>query len=182
MAAMGATELAGVVAQSHWNSAAGATRATALPLVDGSGTATSAGVTWSANNGWSTPIADAPGNARMMKGYLDTTSTSTTTVTVTGLPLRGYTVYVYVDGANGTHQRSGAYTISGAGITTTTVTAIDTASTNFTTTLTRANNSAGNYVEFTITAGAFSVTAVPAVADSTTRRAPINGVQIVAVP
>ena len=69
--------------------------------------------------------------------------------------------------------------ISGAGITPTTIAAIDAASTNFSTTFIPAKNGAGNYVKFTITAGTFTVTAVPAAADSTTRRAPVNGIQIV---
>ena len=47
-----------------------------------------------------TPIADQPGSARMMKGYLDTTSSSTTTVWVTGLAAGSYDIYVYADGDN----------------------------------------------------------------------------------
>jgi hypothetical protein len=176
---LAATERAGVIAQQHWNSAAGAARTTGLALVAGSGAATSARVTWSASNGWMTPITDAPGNARMMKGYLDTTSTSTTTVSVTGLSPRAYDVYVYVDGANSMYVRSGAYTISGAGMTTTTITAVDAASTNFSATFIRANNSAGNYVKFTIDAGGFTLTATPGAAATATRRAPVNGIQIV---
>jgi hypothetical protein len=182
-ATMAATERAGVISQTNWNSAAGAVRAAALPLINDSGATTSAALTWSSNSGWmTTRIADIAGNARMMKGYLDTTSTSTTTVNVTGLSPRAYDIYVYVDGSNGTAQRSGAYTISGPGITTTTVTAIDVASTNFGTTFTPANDGAGNYVKFTINADAFTITATPATASTTTRRAPVNGIQIVPVP
>jgi hypothetical protein len=178
---MAASEQAGVVVQSHWNSAVGAVRTSALALVDGNGAATGAGLTWTSHNGWQTPIADAPGNARMMKGYVDTTSTSTTTVNVTGLPPRAYDVYVYVDGANGTSERSGAYTISGAGITTKTITAVDAASTDFSTTFTQAIDSAGSYVKFTITACGFTLTAAPSAAATTTRRAPVNGIQIVPI-
>ena len=178
---MAASERAGVVAQSHWNSAAGAVRTSALALVDASGTTTGAGLTWTSDQGWQTPIVGAPGNARMMKGYLDTTSTSTTTVNVTGLSPRTYDVYVYIDGANGTSERSGAYTISGAGITTKTITAIDRASTDFSTTFTGATDSVGNYVKFTITACGFMLNAVPSAAATTTRRAPVNGIQIVPV-
>jgi hypothetical protein len=72
---MAPSETAGVVVQSNWNSAPGAVRSAPLPLVDGSGASTTATVTWSANGAWSTPILDQPGDARMMKGYLDSSST-----------------------------------------------------------------------------------------------------------
>jgi hypothetical protein len=178
---MAASERAGVVTQSGWNSAAGPTGA-ALPLVDASGTATGAMVTWSATGEWMTPIADAPGNARMMKGYLDTSSTSTTRVQVSGLVRRAYDIYVYIDGANGSAERAGTYTISGAGITPTTITAIDAVSNNFGTTFTDARDGVGNYVRFSVNAAAFTLTAVPSAASTTTRRAPVNGIQIVPMP
>ena len=177
---MGAAEIAGVVAQPHWNNATGAA-GNALPLVDASGATTSAAVTWNANNGWMTPIADQPGNARLMKGYLDTTSTSTTTIMVTGLSQRSYDVYVYSDGDNSIYQRSAAYTISGADITTTTIQVTDAANTNFASTFTRADNSNGNYVKFTISATGFTLNATPLPTVAGNRRAPVNGIQIVPV-
>lgn len=176
---LAASETAGVVAQTHWNNATGATRTSPLPLVDQTGAATGATVTWTANGTWMTPITDSPGNRRMMKGYLDTTSTSTTTITVAGLTPRTYDVYVYADGENKTYDRSAAYTLSGSGITPKTIALTDAASTNFSSTFKRANDSSGNYVKFTIAAGAFTLTAVPLDADSATRRAPVNGIQIV---
>jgi hypothetical protein len=178
---MGAAESAGVVAKPNWNNATGAVRTTALPLVDESGASTTAAVTWTANNGWLTPIADQPGNARMMKGYLDTTSTSTTTITVTGLAQRSYDIYVYADGDNSIYERSAAYTISGADITTTTINLTDAANTNVGTTFTRADNSIGNYVKFSITAMGFTLSATPLPTAVGNRRAPINGIQIVPV-
>jgi hypothetical protein len=168
-----------VIAQSHWNVAAGATRSTALVLLDSTGTSTGASVTWSAAGGWMTPIADQPGNARLMKGYLDTTSTSTTVVSVTGLPLRVYDVYVYADGDNKSYARSGTYAISGAGITPASVSLLDAAGVNFVSTFTRANGNAGNYVQFTVTGSAFTITAAPLAPSTGTRRAPINAIQIV---
>jgi len=176
---MGAAERAGVVAKPNWNNASGAVSSGALPLVDESGSATAATVNWSAAGVWMLPIADGADNRRLMKGYLDTTSTSVTTVTVAGLASRLYDVYVYADGDNKPYDRSAAYTISGAGITTTTVNLTDPANTNFDTTFTRADGSVGNYVRFTITATGFTLTATPAAATTATRRAPVNGVQIV---
>ena len=176
---MTAAESAGVVPKPNWNSANGVASADPLPLVDEAGTLTGAAVTWAAKSGWATPIADASGGARMMKGYLDTSNTSASTVTVTGLPPRSYDVYVYIDGDNRSSARSAAYTISGAGIATTTVNVTDAANTNFSGNYTRASNSAGNYVLFSVVGEGFTLTATPTAPASGTRRAPINGIQIV---
>ena len=176
--AMAATESAGVVAKTRWNSATGASRTTPLALVDEAGAATTATVTWTSNSTWSTPITDAAGSRRMMKGYLDTSATSTTTVTVAGLPSAPYDVYVYADGDNGTDSRTAGYRISGTGITTTTINLTDAASTNFGGTFTQAVNSNGNYVKFSITATGFTLSAIPGAA-AVNKRAPVGGIQIV---
>lgn len=138
---------------------------------------TAATVTWAANNGWATPIADEPG-ARMMKGYLDTNSTSVTTVTIAGLASSTYDVYVYVDGDNHGYTRTAEYTITGSGFTATTR-LTDPANTNFPGTFAKAVNSTGNYVKFTIAGSRFTLTARPVTGTSATLRAPINGIQIV---
>ena len=91
---MGTAESAGVVAKANWNNAAGATRSTPLALVDETGAASGASVTWTASGVWTTPITDQAGNRRLMKGYLDTSNTSVTTVTVVGLGSGPYDVYV----------------------------------------------------------------------------------------
>jgi Bacterial Ig domain/Glycosyl hydrolase catalytic core len=176
--AMAATESAGVVPRTNWNSAPGASRATALALVDEAGAATSATATWTSNSTWATPITGQAGDARMMKGYLDTSDTSTTTVTVAGLAVNTYDVYVYADGDSATQTRTGGYRVSGTGITTTTINLND-AATNFGGAFTQANNSNGNYVKFTITAGGFTISAIPG-ASPGVKRAPVNGIQIVA--
>ncbi len=172
--AMAATESAGAVPLPNWNNAASAS-GTLAALKDYAGGASSASVTWASNNTWSTSIADTAGDNRMMKGYLDTSSSSTTTVTVSGLPAsvtaNGYRVYVYRDGDNGGSTHSGNYTIGA-----TTIAATDSPNTNFAGTYTQANNSAGNYVVFAGLGGAsFTLTAQAGQA-----RAPINGIQIVA--
>jgi hypothetical protein len=172
-------ETAGVVARTNWNSALGASRSTPQALVDETGMLTSATITWAANNVWMTPISDQPGNRRMMKGYLDTSSTSPTTVTVASLELREYDVFVYADGDNRTYARTGAYTISGPGITATTIRLTDQANTNFSGIFAPAANSNGNYVKFSIAASRFTLTATPLTGENPTLRAPINGIQIV---
>ncbi len=176
---MGSAEVAGVVPESNWNNANGAKSSSALALVDGTGAATAATVSWTSDDVWDESITDAPGNVRMMKGYLDNGQTDTSTVTVSGLPSSsgGYTVYVYADGStSGTN--TGIYQISGAGITTTSINL--TYNSNFTGTFTQANNSVGNYVVFTIAnVSGFTLQAIPSTASSGYERAPLNGIQIV---
>ena len=179
--AMAAGEVAGVVATANWNNAAGALRTTRLALVNGAGEATPVGVTWSADGTWRTPIVDAPGNNRLMRGYLDTTYQRATTIAVTGLPTgSSYDVYVYADGDNGSATRTAAYRVSGSGIVTTSINLTDAAGTNFSGTFVRANNSNGNYVRFTIGAvSGFTLTATPGTASDGRRRAPVNALEIV---
>ena len=176
---MGATESAGVVAKTNWNNATGASRNTPLALKDDTGAATTATITWTSDNAWITPITDQPGNRRLMKGYLDQGSERATVVTVAGLPVAAYDVYVYADGDNGVATRTGAYQISGTGITTTTINLTDAANTNFNATFTQAINSTGNYVKFSVTAGGFTLTATPGTSSNASKRAPVNGIQIV---
>jgi hypothetical protein len=180
---MAATEVAGVVAKANWNNASGASSSAPLALVDETGSSTTATVSWSSNNIWQTQITDQAGNARMMKGYLDTPSGTATTVNVTGLPSNagGYNVYVYADGDNPSASRAGIYQISGAGITTTSISLTDVAGTNFSGTFTPGNNSAGNYVVFTINATSFTISGTPGSSTDAVHRAPINGIQVVPV-
>jgi len=179
--AMGSTEVAGVVAQSNWNNATGISRSAPLALVNQSGASSGATVTWSTDGIYTLQISDTPGNNRMMRGYLD--AITATTVTVASLPATsgGYTVYVYADGDNNGNTRSGAYQISGNGVTTTSVNLIDAAFINFAGTFTQANNSNGNYVAFTIPAAAtgFTITATPGTSSDAYKRSPVNAIQIV---
>jgi predicted cupin superfamily sugar epimerase len=176
---MSPTEVAGVVPKSNWNEAQGSS-GNGFALVDETGAPTGATVSWTSSPVWSLPIADTPGNFRMMNGYLDTVGQNTT-VTVAGLPANaaGYDVYVYADGDNGGATRTGTYQISGTSITTTSINLIDAANTNFSGTFTQANNSAGNYVVFSIATTGFTLTAIPSTASDGTQRAPVNGMQII---
>lgn len=179
--AMGAAETAGVVPKSNWNNATGKSSSAPLALSDELGNPTAATATWSSDVTWVLPILDAPGNKRMMSGYIDTTGKTTTTVTVANLPQHagGYNVYVYMDSDDGGDAvRTGAYQISGPGITPATIQATD-AAVNFSGTFTQANGSNGNYVVFTIVATGFTLTATPVSSNDTFLRAPVNGIQIV---
>ena len=115
---MGPNEMAGaVVVQSHWNPAENGTNETAtglvpIPLVDSTGAMTSATLEFFASsNTWSNAIADMPGDARLMRGYLDTTTISGTVVIITGVPYASYDVYLYTLGDTG-EDRQGAYFVN----------------------------------------------------------------------
>ncbi|HLJ16023.1 MAG TPA: hypothetical protein VKV15_16110, partial [Bryobacteraceae bacterium] len=104
------------------------------------------------------------------------------TITVSGLAASstGYDVYVYVDGDNGPVTVTGKYTLSGSGITSTSIQATDPPNTNFSGTFTQATNSNGNYVKFTaVQATGFTLTATPVTASDGNLRAPVDGIQIV---
>ena len=178
---MAASETAGVIPASDWNNLSGL-NATGQSLVDSTGASTTATVTFNDPKSFNdTAIANTAGNNRMMKFYLDSNTSTTTTVTVSGLPAdsNGYKVYVYCDG-NNNETREGAYTISGAGITTTTIDSVDESGVDFNGTFTQADNNAGNYVLFTIgNISAFSVSATAVNNGATYPRGPLNGIQIV---
>jgi hypothetical protein len=184
-AAMSASESAGVIAKTNWNNAAGNASGAALSLKDETGVSNGATVTWSSDNNWALPITDTAGNARMMRGYLDTGNQNPSSISVTGLPAfgAGYDVYVYTDGDNDGITVSGIYTIGGPGIASASVMATDAANVNFSGAFTQAVNSIGNYVKFSsIQASAFTITATPATASDGNLRAPVNGIQIVPSP
>jgi aerobic-type carbon monoxide dehydrogenase small subunit (CoxS/CutS family) len=182
--AMGGSETAGVVAKTNWNNATGNTSGS-VALKDETGAANGATLSYSGDNPWAVPITDTAGNFRMIRGYLDTGNQNPSTVAIAGLPSSstGYDIYVYVDGDNESSTVTGTYTISGAGITTTSIKATDAGNTNFSGTFTQASNSAGNYIKFSaIHATSFTLTATPTTASNGVLRAPVNGIQIVPSP
>jgi hypothetical protein len=176
---MGAGEVAGVVPQDNWNSFTGQNQPAAQALVDDAGAATGATVVWTSPAGqWDTNIADTPGNLRMMLGYLDTNGVDALSVTVSNLPASitagGYEVYAYADGDNGTEVRPATYAITGSPSAVNT----DGADSTFAGTFVQGTN----YVRLTgLTASSFTLTATPNQGPGTPR-APLNGIQIVAVP
>jgi hypothetical protein len=174
--AMAATETAGVVPATRWNSAAAAT-GTLTALVESDGTASTAGVTWDGSTLWVLPVADAPGNQRMMNGYLDPFFMSTVSVTGLAAPLTttGYDVYVYANGdVSAGDTRTGSYAIG-----TTTEVVTQAGPSPFMGTFVQAvGGGTGNYVVFRGLTGA-SFTLTSTVGTGQTRRAPINGLQIV---
>jgi endoglucanase len=193
---MAPAEVAGVVPLANWNQAGVANSGTLGSLVDESGVATSASVTWSAPNTYDTPIPDLPGDDRMMIGYLDNNNTVPNTVSVAGLPagFGHYDVYVYFNGDNGSATRVGNYRMTsedGFGMVHgcagqrwegSTITAADAADAYFSGSFIQASaGSAGNYVQFVDCTGSnFNLAPVHAASTDGQVRAPLNGIQIVA--
>ena len=85
---------------------------------------------------------------------------------------------VDVDGDNHEFTRTAAYGLGAPGVAPVTVNATDRASVNFSGSFTRATNSSGNYVMFSIAATGFTLTARPVAGTTATRRAPVNAIQI----
>jgi hypothetical protein len=184
---MAASESAGVKPATHWNSAPGSA-GTLSSLVSAAGTLSAASITWNSpfrsgtdSGTYSLYFADAPGDVRMMNGYLDPSSTSVSpaTIDVTGLaaPMSsGYDVYVYCYGQIATPvTRTSRYAI---GSTTHTVTQKGPSAAAFAGYTLAPEQGDGNYVVFrNVTGTGFTLTAQPG-ADSMLR-APVNGIQIV---
>jgi len=184
---MAASESAGVKPATYWNSAPGSA-GTLSSLVSAAGTLSAASITWNSpfrsgtdSGTYSLYFADAPGDVRMMNGYLDPSSTSVSpaTIDVTGLaaPMSsGYDVYVYCYGQIATPvTRTSQYAI---GSTTHTVTQKGPSAAAFAGYTLAPEQGDGNYVVFrNVTGTGFTLTAQPG-ADSMLR-APVNGIQIV---
>src|SRR5450432_272806 len=184
--AMAATETAGVKPAMNWNGAS-SNMGTLGNLLEADGTVTAASVTWSSPplasspGEWMNVYPDAPGNARMMNGYLDPPSpTMRATITVSGLPgaitAGGYDVYGYMAGdIPFASVRTYKYTI---GATTFTVSQTGPSPATFPGFTLAPAGGAGNYVIFrNVTGSSFTLTATPGTGTQT--RAPVNGLQIV---
>jgi hypothetical protein len=181
---MAPTESAGVKPATNWNRAEGSAGAqSSLKLADG--TTSSASVTWNAAGTWSLYLTDAPGDARMMNGYLDPMATAAPAkVAVSGLasPMSGgYDVYVYCYGDIYLVQtRTFQYTI---GATTHSVSETGISEHTFTGyRQVTSEGGTGNYVVFhNVTGTSFTLTATPGTPTGS-QRAPVNGIQIVYPP
>jgi hypothetical protein len=185
-APMDPSEVAGVKPAARWNSAAGPVGS--LPaLTLSSGAVTTASVTWisppaiTGPGEWTKGFVDAPGDVRMMNGYLDPLSSSIpATVVVAGLPeaitASGYDVYVYTTGdIQSASTRTSTYTIGTTSITESEVGPTAATFTGFSQALTGGQ---GNYVVFKkVTGASFILIAKPG--SAAVIRAPVNGLQIV---
>jgi hypothetical protein len=194
---MSPNETAGVVPRSNWNSFTPNTQTTPQALMTDTGGA-GGDVVWTSQNTWNVNHVQAPGDLRMMKGYIDTNDTSITTVTVAGLPSSitsvPYSVIVYYDGANGTENRVGQFSIGDVtfwgrdaggeftGLYTLAQSPIDPLAGGGA--IDNNNDAAltvpsGNYMIFSgLTGDTFTLSAQASVSAGGTNRAAINGIQV----
>lgn len=144
----------------------------------------------------STPVSDAGGNSRLMKGYLnsDDTPTGSIVVTITNVPgvftSAGYAVVVYFDGDNGGAARVSKFTLSAPNFGQQTLYGLDKANTDFAGTFKEVPGSStsdlggstpdGNVLVFaTLTDSAFTLTVNGASTSDLNSRAALNAIQIV---
>ena len=181
---------AGVLSTAVWNNFTGASSTTPQLLtadVGGVATPTAATVAWTSNNTWSsTGLGEENNtgtgeNGDLMGGYLDTGGLGGTpvTITVANLPVvsPAFDVYVYTQG--GVNGRGGTYTLGTTTKEHTGMTAF--AGTFVEDTIDPGQQDASNYLVFRgVTGTGFTLTGVPTIGNPA--RAPINAIEIVAVP
>jgi len=181
---------AGVLNTAVWNNFGGQNSASPQALladVAGASSPTAATVSWTSNNTWSsTGLGEenntATGeNGDLMAGYLDTGGLGGTpvTITVANLPVVSprFDVYVYTQG--GVNTRGGTYTINGTTKEHTGMTAFG--GTFVEDTIDPGQQQDSNYLVFRgLTGTGFVLTGVPTIGNPA--RAPINAIEIVAVP
>lgn len=154
---MDPSEVAGAVAQANWNNAVSGCGQMAA-LVEASGATTGVGVEWRGSTGFLT-IENAPGDNRLMRGYIVPPVPDPITVTVRGIDSLGlggwYDVLIYFDGRNGATDWPGRFTIGA-----TTPVGTDRAGTDFAGPFVEDTGSGGNYVRFAhLTADEFTLSA-----------------------
>jgi hypothetical protein len=100
-ASLATTDSAGVVAQTNWNNAAGASGSISA-LVDNNGAASGAAVVWQTDEQWSNGSPVEP-NGKLLLGWIAEQDSATTpsTIDVTAIPYAQYDLYFYLS-----HDRS----------------------------------------------------------------------------
>jgi hypothetical protein len=194
------------VAQGNWNNLSGPNGTNVSVGADTGGTpsATSTRVSWVSNGTWASGSRGEPNGTNfargttdhvLMEGYLDTGNATTTSVTITNIPieltLNGYDVYVYALG--GVAGRGGAYRILDAGTRAVLKDYVRVQSPSLPTTYSAVptplpgstNYASGTYLVFGgLKASSIILEATTAggLGFSGTPRAPVNALQLVAIP
>lgn len=108
-------EVAGAVAQDHWNNADGNV-GTLFNLTDNTGANTGALISWESPNTWSSGSGSSPsnGNDLLMGGYLDSSGNEKEpNIAVSFIPYAVYDVYVYIATDAPFSGRDAFYTVNG---------------------------------------------------------------------
>lgn len=202
----------GSTAVTNWNNLSGNNGSTSSLTYDDGTAASGVNITWASDNTYVLPNTSGGSNTTasttMMKGYLDNENENAITVSVSNLPTlavgQSYAVVLFSDGNNETEWRRGNYSISTGG----SVVMEDGENVDFNSGSNNnanglfqlpvaggegnqnwwfsPNNSEANTIIFEgITSTSFTLTATPTesgTGEGELLRAPINGVQIVAIP
>ncbi len=189
--AMQPPDLAGVVPQRNWNNVLVFTNGTVLGqnYVDALGRGTSLDLSADFANGAEQPLLNASlsGGHKLMKGYANDQAGTTgfqtnSTITISQIPFPLYDLILYLDGNNGVADR-----VAQVRVGTNVVFLRDASHASFSgiyaqatgTSDTGRNTSAGNYVRFSsLSSNSTTLIVTAGGATDSTRRAPINGIQI----
>lgn len=180
--ALASSDITGVIAQANWNNAPGAV-SSLTNLLDETGTATTANVTWSSSNTWKAS-ANATPTEKLLYGYLDGGSTGApVNVSITDISFALYDAYIYInrDGNDSTST----YTVNGQTVTVTPGSNQTSLSLAGITTIGDPNpGTSGTYIHFINLSGDFSLLTSNAFdyPQSGDGRSPVNAIQIVSVP
>lgn len=174
--AMAPGEVAGAQPQAFWNNAAGGCDSLSA-LLDCTGAAGGASVTWRGDGWFHAGIPNNPGSQRLMRGLITNLGPDPATVTFAGLGKvfpSGYDVLVYFEGFN-----QGSAWATDFSIGTQTLRGTDLANTDFTGTFVRDTGAGGNYVRFQyIQSDTFMLSAAPLAGSTAT----INAIQLIHTP
>lgn len=173
--AMDPGEVAGAEPQAFWNNAPAGTGSLSA-ILDSTGAATGVSVTWRGVGSY-LPIANNPGNQRLMCGLITHLAADPATVTIAGLSAlfpNGYDVLVYFDGSN-----PAAAWVTDYAVGTQVLRGTDLPNTDFTGTFVRDTGAGGNYVRFEhIQGNTLALSATPLAGSTAT----ISAIQLIHAP
>lgn len=97
-ASLGASDTAGVVAQSNWNNASGGSGSLAV-LNDDTGSASGASLAWSTDEQWSAGTGVTDPNATLLNGWISANNSTDpdATIDINNIPFSVYDLYVYMN-------------------------------------------------------------------------------------
>ena len=174
--AMDPGETAGAQPQAFWNNAPNGTGNLA-GLLDSTGAATGASVSWRGYKSYQPAVTNNPGNQRLMRGFITNLGPDPATVTITnlaGLFPSGYDVLIYFDGFN-----QAAAWVTDYSIGTQVLRGTDLPNTDFAAEFVRDTGAGGNYVRFGhVRNDTLAISASPLAGSTAT----INAIQLVHAP
>ena len=183
------SDAAGLVVQDEWNNAPGAS-GSLMGLLNDAGNSTSASISWTSPNTWSSGTDTSTPNGRLLNGYIDSGGSAATgaMLTVTGVPYPAYDVIVYFNTDSGT-PRVGDYELTTSGTSTQQVSYEKSSLLVLAppylddSVPTTASTPAGTFTLFPfLTGSSFTLKTDQASLPNVNFRAPISGIQIYGVP